>query len=101
MKADDTRHFPTVWIAALSVAASLVACNAKLPEPESPGAKLYAARCNTCHRLYAPSLMKFEMWKVKVEMMQGEMVRRGIPPLTPEERQVLLDYLRRHSDDGA
>jgi hypothetical protein len=51
--------------------------------------------------LYAPSLMKFEMWKVKVEMMQGEMVRRGIPPLTPEERQVLLDYLRRHSDDGA
>ncbi len=101
MKADDTRHFPTVWIAALSVAAFLLGCDAKLPEPESPGAKLYAARCNTCHRLYAPSLMKFEMWKVKVEMMQGEMVRRGIPPLTPEERQVLLDYLRRHSDGGA
>lgn len=75
----------------------LSACNARLPEPESTGALLYASRCESCHRLYAPGSLKFEMWRVQVERMQGEMVRRGVPPLTEQEHAVLLDYLRRHS----
>lgn len=77
--------------------ATLSACNAKLPEPESEGARLYDARCNNCHRVYAPAAMKFELWKIKVEAMQGEMVRRGIPPLDAHEREVILSYLRRWS----
>lgn len=85
----------------LVVVQLLAACNAPLPEPESPGAKVYASRCNTCHRLYAPSAMTYEMWKMKVALMQGEMVRRGLPPLTREEREVLLEYLRRHSQGAA
>ncbi|GIW43591.1 MAG: hypothetical protein KatS3mg077_0873 [Candidatus Binatia bacterium] len=88
-------RFSFVWWATL--AAALTACNAPLPEPDSPGARLYASRCNTCHRLHAPSALTFEMWKMKVASMQGEMVRRGLPPLTREERDLLLDYLRRHS----
>jgi hypothetical protein len=47
--------------------------------------------------LYAPHLLKFEMWKVAVQRMQGEMSRRGFPPLTAEEQALLLDYLKRHS----
>jgi hypothetical protein len=76
---------------------ALAACNAKLPEAESPGAKLYAERCGTCHRVHAPTSLTFEMWKVQVERKQGTMVRQGLPPLTPAEREVLLDYLKRHS----
>ena len=75
----------------------LVACNASLPEPESTGAKLYANRCSGCHRLYAPGSMKEEMWKLNVQRMQGELVRRGLPPLEREEREILLAYLGRHS----
>ncbi len=75
-------------------------CNAPLPEPESPGAKVYASRCNTCHRLYAPRALTYEMWKMKVALMQGEMVRRGLPPLTRDERELLLEYLQRHSQDA-
>lgn len=45
--------------------------------------------------------MTYEMWKMKVALMQGEMVRRGLPPLTREEREVLLEYLRRHSQGAA
>jgi hypothetical protein len=37
------------------------------------------------------------MWKLQVERMQGEFVRRGLPPLSPEERALVLDYLKRHS----
>ena len=76
----------------------LTGCGAKLPEPESEGAQLYAARCTGgCHRVFAPRSLKYEMWKVQVERMQGELVRRGLPPLTPYERTVVLDYLKRHS----
>lgn len=72
-------------------------CDAKLPDPESPGAVLYAQRCNGCHRLYAPGLLKAEMWKVMVDRMQGELVRRGLPPLTPGERKIMMAYLEKHS----
>jgi hypothetical protein len=37
------------------------------------------------------------MWKVQVERMQGDMVRQGLPPLTPQERDLVLDYLKRYS----
>ena len=76
---------------------STVACNAKLPEPDSPGAKLYASRCNGCHRVYAPSSLTFAMWKYQVERMQGDIVRHGLPPLSSEERDVVLDYLKRYA----
>ncbi len=72
-------------------------CDARLPEPESEGARLYAARCDSCHRIYAPGLMTYEMWKIQVERMQGEIVRHGLPPLTAAERTTVLDYLKRHS----
>jgi mono/diheme cytochrome c family protein len=72
-------------------------CDAQLPDSETQGAVLYAQLCRGCHRLYAPSLLKPEMWKVKLDRMQGEMVRRGLPPLTPEERQVMMTYLEQHS----
>ncbi|HVN85832.1 MAG TPA: hypothetical protein VMW17_13410 [Candidatus Binatia bacterium] len=83
-------------LAAAWLVATLVGCT-KLPDPDSPGAKLYAERCNSCHRIYAPSLLKFEMWKYQVERMQGEIVRHGLPALTPDEVATILDYLKRHS----
>jgi hypothetical protein len=72
-------------------------CDARLPEPESPGAQLYAARCGGCHRLYAPGAMTSEMWKMTVTRMQGELARRGVAPLSADEQARLLEYLARHS----
>lgn len=90
---------PRAWTA-LALAACLAACDARLPEPDSPGARLYARRCGGCHRLYAPGVMTFEMWKVMVARMQGELARRGVPTLTREEEDLLLTYLRRHAADA-
>ena len=79
------------------VSAVLSGCDSGLPEPESAAAQLYQQRCGGCHRLYAPGVLKFEMWKLTLQRMQGEMARRGAKPLSPEETTVLLDYLQRHS----
>ncbi len=76
-------------------AIGFVGCT-KLPDADSPAAKLYAARCNTCHRVYAPGLLKYPMWKYQVDRMQGEMERRGIPPLTPSEKATVLGYLKKY-----
>lgn len=75
----------------------LAACQTQLPDPDSPGARMYASRCGGCHRLYEPGVLKFEMWKVTIARMQGEFARRGIPPLTEDERTTLLAYLQQHS----
>lgn len=82
---------------ALGVAFALAACDASLPEPDSAGATLYATRCAGCHRLYAPGAQTAAMWEVTVTRMQGELARRGVPPLTADEQATLLAYLERHS----
>jgi hypothetical protein len=72
-------------------------CDARLPDPDAPGARLYADRCGGCHRLYAPASLTAAMWEVTVRRMQGELVRRGVPPLTRDEQATLLAYLAQHS----
>ncbi|MFI5366670.1 MAG: hypothetical protein ACHQ4J_13720 [Candidatus Binatia bacterium] len=94
--ASGHRGIVTGLVAALA-GVGLSACTPKLPEPDSPGAQLYSERCDGCHRIFAPSTLKYEMWKVQVGRMQGELARRGLPPLTSEERATVLDYLKRHS----
>ena len=83
--------------AAIAIAVATAGCNASLPDPESPGARLYADRCGGCHRLYAPESMTADMWQLQIERMHGDMVRRGVTPLSTTETAMLLDYLRRHS----
>ncbi|MBX3027609.1 hypothetical protein KF840_22145 [bacterium] len=72
-------------------------CDARLPDPDSPGARLYADRCGGCHRIYAPGSLTAAMWDVTVQRMQGELARRGVPPLSRDEQRALLAYLTQHS----
>jgi hypothetical protein len=95
------RPFRRVAGPALAIGVLASSCNARLPDPDSPGAQLYAARCAGCHRLYAPQAMTAEMWKITVARMQGELARRGVPPLSGDEQALLLEYLDRHSTGGA
>lgn len=92
---------PAVTATSLAFAAATilaVAACARLPEPDSPGAKIYAQRCaDPCHRLYLPGSMKYAMWEVMVRRMRPEYGPRGLPPLTAQEEKMILDYLRKHA----
>jgi mono/diheme cytochrome c family protein len=85
----------------LLLAATVSGCAPDLPEPESPGARLYAGRCGGCHRLYAPSVMTAAMWRVMVERMQAEFGRRGLAPLSAAESAEILAYLDRHAQGAS
>lgn len=75
----------------------MVGCGTALPDPDAPGARVMQARCGGCHRLYAPSTMTAEMWKVQVARMQALFAQGGIPPLTADDERVLMEYLVAHA----
>jgi hypothetical protein len=85
----------------LVLALGALGCNASLPEPESPAAQLYQKRCSVCHRLYAPSILTIEMWQVMVARMEQELQWSRQPPLSADERQMILDYLQKHSSNAS
>jgi Dihaem cytochrome c len=78
-----------------------IGCNAALPEPESSGAQLYRQRCSGCHRLYAPSILTADMWKLMLARMELQIQRSRLPPLSADEQQTLLDYLQKHSNKAS
>lgn len=75
----------------------VAACSRPLPEPESPGAQVFAQRCGECHRVYSPGSMTWPMWEYQLGRMKLLFTRLRRPWLTPEEEALVTDYLQRHA----
>ncbi len=69
----------------------------ELPQKNSYAAELYVERCGTCHKAYDPHSMTAAMWDIQVSMMEPVMARAGVRPLSPDEKQTILDYLERNA----
>jgi hypothetical protein len=87
----------SVGLASLIVVAG---CTHALPDADSPGAQIYAARCGTCHALHEPRALTAAMWEIQVEKMRETMRRRGARPLTDDEQALVLNYLKAHATDA-
>lgn len=82
-----------------------------LPEPNSLGAQILKNQCTQCHGLVAPGQHAAQDWPMIVDRMDRRMqmmaqrhmgmMRHSIEPLTPAEKQVLVDYLDQHSFQAA
>lgn len=68
-----------------------------IPEGNSPEGKVYKERCGICHPIPQPSKYPFERWRDFLGLMDMEMMRKGVPPLSQEEKRMILKYLKRHS----
>ena len=86
-----------IAIAAAAAACLLCGCPAQLPERETAAGQLYISRCGQCHQPYHPHALTAAMWEKQVEMMEGKMRQVGLPPLSAEDRQSILDYLSRNA----
>ena len=82
--------------AALAIAA-LAGCQNKMPEEDTYAGQLYVRRCGNCHQPYNPQAMTAAMWEIEVPKMELKIAQAGLPPLAPEQRQTILDYLRRNA----
>ena len=70
---------------------------ASLPDATSTGAQLYVSRCGNCHVPYPPHEMTAAMWDTQVTMMETKIQAAGMRPLTSEERESILEYLKRNA----
>ena len=70
---------------------------ASLPEATSPAAQLYVNRCGNCHVPYSPHEMTAAMWDTQVTMMEVKIQAAGMPALTSDERESILEYLKRNA----
>ena len=70
---------------------------ASLPDATSPAAQLYVNRCGNCHVPYPPHEMTASMWDTQVTMMEVKIQAAGMPALTPDERESILEYLKRNA----
>ena len=82
-------------ILALSI---LSACHpAELPDAASPAAQMYIARCGQCHVPYNPHELTAAMWDTQVTMMEVKIENAGLPPLSADDRETILEYLKHNA----
>lgn len=68
-----------------------------LPDADSAGARLYAARCGACHSVPSPRRLYYQQWVDLLAVMDTNMAHRGMRPLSGGERTVILAYLKAHA----
>jgi hypothetical protein len=54
-------------------------------------------RCSACHAVPTPGSMTYDMWMMQIDRMRGVFAQRGLPWLTPAEREALQVYLHAHA----
>ncbi len=67
-----------------------------IPDSESPEARVYQARCGVCHSLPHPKRLTFEQWENMLSVMEKRIAEKNMKPLTPEEKEKILAYLKRY-----
>jgi mono/diheme cytochrome c family protein len=92
------RRIPRATLALALLAIVLTGCKPpSLPDASSPGAQLYVERCGNCHAPYNPHEMTASMWDTQVTMMDVKIQAAGMPPLTSDERESILEYLKHNA----
>lgn len=62
-------------------------------EREAYAKSLFEGRCQMCHQLPEPGMLKPQQWKLILTTMQQRMQQAGVPQLTEDETGRLLEYL--------
>jgi len=98
LRKSASSKFARAILSAASLLVLVAGCKtASLPDSSSVGAQLYVNRCGNCHAPYNPHEMTASMWDTQVTMMEVKIHQAGMPPLTSDERDAILEYLKRHA----
>ena len=62
-------------------------------EREAYAKSLFEGRCQMCHQLPEPDMLRPKQWKLILTTMQQRMQHASVPPLTADETERLLEYL--------
>ena len=76
---------------------SASAVDASVIDREAWAKSLFEGRCQMCHQLPEPDMLKPKQWKLILTTMQQRMQQAGVPPLTEDETGRLLEYLTEYA----
>ena len=88
--------YKTIFVLALMLGGMQAALAMDIPDPQTPAAKLYAARCAACHALPHPKRLDWPAWRHMLHVMERRMQEHGMQMSDAEWRQIAA-YLRRHA----
>jgi hypothetical protein len=80
----------------LLIAGCAVGRPTPIPDASSQAAGLYIEKCGPCHSVPHPKRHTFAEWEQIIVVMKKRMESKGMS-FTPEERKIVLDYLKEHS----
>ena len=58
---------------------------------------LFEGRCQMCHQLPEPGMLRPRQWRLILGTMQQRMQQAGVPPLTVDETEMILEYIAQQS----
>ena len=58
---------------------------------------LFEGRCQMCHQLPEPGMLRPKQWRLILGTMQQRMQQAGVPPLTADETEMVLEYIAEQS----
>jgi hypothetical protein len=58
---------------------------------------LFEGRCQMCHQLPEPGMLRPKQWRLILGTMQQRMQQAGVPPLTGDETEMILEYIAEQS----
>ena len=58
---------------------------------------LFEGRCQMCHQLPEPGMLRAKQWRLILTTMQQRMQQAGVPPLTEDETETILEYIAEQS----
>ena len=66
-------------------------------ERDAYAKSLFEGRCQMCHQLPEPGMLKPKQWKLILTTMQQRMQQAGVPLLTEDETEAILEYIAEQS----
>ena len=81
-----------------AIAAEVQAVDQATADTVSDKKSLFEGRCQMCHQLPEPTMLKPKQWQLILNVMLQRMQQAGVPPLTESETEMILEYIAEQSD---
>ena len=58
---------------------------------------LFEGMCQMCHQLPEPGMLRPKQWRLILKTMQQRMQQAGVPQMTEDETEMVLEYIAEQS----
>jgi hypothetical protein len=87
-------HTTLIFITILLISSCI---GLSIPDKRSSEAKLYASKCNACHKAPDPDIAYYSQWERLILLMQRKINHKDMAPLSEQEWNIISAYIKKHA----